>query len=310
MLVLAPIGMMALVGQLDLASADTITVGAKVPASIPSGTPTIDSPQDGATIHTGQLTVSGTCPISDPAVIIAIYDSGTFIGSSSCDTNGNYSVEVTLGYGPHTLIATVVTVTNDVGQSSSPVTVTYPQPPQPPQPSPSTTPEKPSEVLPPSTPVPEVPPLAPVPRIIPAQTFVSIASNGKVTWSGKVEGGTPPYNLRADWGDGSADQRAVHDHSLQTFTHTYKTSHVYALLIKATDAKGITTVLQSAAVTTEVQQRVVDKAKYNDIPPFIAFVSKNAGYISIGLLSGLVFLWYLEHGHKLLLGKHRLRPRH
>src|SRR5690242_16476962 len=69
-LMLVPIGLMAFIDQ--MVGASDLQVHAKVPAPIPAGAPAITSPVDNSTVNSGDLTVSGSCPVITPAVIIAI----------------------------------------------------------------------------------------------------------------------------------------------------------------------------------------------------------------------------------------------
>jgi hypothetical protein len=303
MLMLAPILMLALVSDLQAHADDTITVSATVPANIPSGNPTIDSPLDGVTLSAANVTVSGTCPVITPAIIIAIYDNGTLTSSVQCQVDGTYSVSTPLIYGLNSLVATVKTVTNGTGGSSSPpVKVTRPTPPAP-SPSPSSHPSSPKPPVSGDQITPSVIELLPtIVRVEPSEAFFVVTTKGSTTWQGKFEGGSAPYQVKMDWGDGSSDTHTVADASVQSFSHTYKSVSSYNITITATDSKGATTTLHSVSVSLQLSTGTqgAGDTHVTGVPPVVEFAQKYMWQIYIGSLSGLVFLWWLEHGRHLL----------
>lgn len=303
LLLLAPIMMMSLVGQLD-AMADNLFVSATVPAPIPGGAPTIDSPADGTVTDDQQINVSGTCPVITPAIIVAIYENNILAGSVQCDVSGNYTLPISLVGGNNTLIATVKTITGDTGDSSTPVHVTRHVPTPPPSPSPSTSPGS-AGTGGTSLGQTSIEGLA-LPLIIDAKDIVvTFGANGHIEWHGAASGGTAPYIFSIQWGDGQVEQRNVTDTSNQVFSHSYSSLHTYNIDITLTDAKGEKTTLRSAAVPLVVQTApVVADTKPEQVHPIVAFVQKYSVQIYVGTVSALVFLWYLESGrHVLSIGK-------
>jgi hypothetical protein len=295
LLMIVPIAMLAFVNHMEAYATD-LTVSATVPAPIPLDPPTITTPQNGATVHSEDLVVAGTCPVIDPDVIITINDGSSVIGSVQCDDDGAYSVPVTLTAGQHTLIAKVVTITNGQGASSTPVTVTYIPPASP---SPSITPDQ--TGIPSTTEtIPESQVIHLPVQIVTKDWFVVIGSDGKVTWHGSFTGGTAPYNTEIDWGDGSVDKYVVNDQVEQAYSHTYQSFHTYSIIITATDATGDTTKLYNTAVTQVVEKRLAQDANLQQTAPIVAFIQENAIQIYVGALSGLVFLWYLEGGRHVI----------
>lgn len=279
--------MLALVGPLVLASDYEVT--ATVPAPMPTGAPEITSPTDGSVVYASTITVSGTCPVITPAVIIAIYDGSSFVGSTICSAAGNFSVPVSVSFGEHLLVARVVTITGEVGQSSSSVKVTRAS----------------------STPVPDAGTsqsvggsaidgtggslLTPL-YIAPNKPLLTLNANRHVVWEGTITGGQLPYNIMVDWGDGTSDTYEVKNHDTQAFAHDYDKAHTYSVRIHAEDARQQKTVLYSVAVTFSVaHQLLLDTAKDNT-PGFASFIQRYVAQIYIITLSALVFLWYLEHG--------------
>jgi|GEM_PF-2181915 len=280
LLMLVPIGMMVLVNHLQ-ASASSYVVNAVVPATVPNGSPEILSPKNGAVISNGQITVSGTCPVSNLATAIAIYDNKKLLGSAACSTDGTFAVPISLSYGTHKLVATLVAVTGEVGGSSDFITITRVAP-----------------VLPSSmTGVGYVSPL----RIIPKGTYILIPANGDVSWRGSITGGTAPYSVRVNWGDGSADTYKVSGKAQQTFFHHYKTIQTYTVVITAHDSAHDSTTLYSVALSQQLHQGLGLGLDTNIPPSFtlLSLVEKHIWQIYIVTLSSLVFLWYLEQGRHL-----------
>ncbi len=289
LLMLAPIFMMALVGQ--LAQASDYMVTATVPASMPSGAPTITTPADGSTIKIADIEISGTCPVIDPAIIITIYDGTTFIGSGQCSVDGTFSVPVSLSVGTHTIVATVVTFTGQTGASSQPVTVIRSQ---------TATPSAPSTPVAKSYTTPSIDLLAGLLYIVTPDKYVTIKSDGGAIWRGSFAGGTTPYTVRVEWGDGQTDTHTVADQKEQAFSHTYQHKQVYDIVIRVTDASGGTTTLHIIALTPYLPPGTIgDISGYQPMAPILAFAQAYMGQIYIGSLFALVFLWYLEHGRHL-----------
>jgi hypothetical protein len=301
LLMLAPILMMSLVGKLD-AMAANLAVTATVPAPIPGGAPTIDTPADGTVTDDQQVIVSGTCPVITPAIIVAIYDNSTFAGSVECDETGNYSLPVSLVPNQNILIATVTTITNGVGDSSSPITVTR-HVVAPPHPTSSPAPAATGSGGVKGGPIGQssVTGLTPPLMVLAKDVVVVIGANRQVEWHGAASGGTPSYTFAVHWGDGQTDTREVADTSDQTFTHTFKSLHTYNIDIILTDTQGEKTTLRSAAVVLAGQKTAatVDTTPMQVYPP-VAFVQQYAAQIYIVTASALVFLWYLESGRHIM----------
>ncbi len=81
--------------------------------------------------------------------------------------------------------------------------------------------------------------------------YKSHGQGQSVDWKLGLSGGTAPYELLVDWGDGTSSRIPRPDQAEFTITHTYKTTTIdgtYAVLITVTDARGATTMLQLAAV--------------------------------------------------------------
>lgn len=83
----------------------------------------------------------------------------------------------------------------------------------------------------------------------------------EVAWTIGVSGGTEPFDLVVDWGDGSNSHLVRPDRSTFDITHTYQnrtfTDTDYDIIINATDARGATTVLQLSTVIQGIAEPAV-----------------------------------------------------
>ena len=73
-----------------------------------------------------------------------------------------------------------------------------------------------------------------------------------VEWQLGLTGGTPPYNLSIDWGDGTTGSTSRPDGSTFTLSHAYTklsaADQNFTVLITVVDARGATTTIQLVAV--------------------------------------------------------------
>ncbi|MDL2341754.1 MAG: hypothetical protein QFB87_01600 [Patescibacteria group bacterium] len=180
---------------------------------------TISSPGNGSNFTAVPITVNGICPTG---LLVKLFSNNVFVGSVQC-TNGSYSIQVDLFSGQNQLVARVYDALDQAGPDSNTVTVTYTDA-----------------------------------KFLQFGTSVSLSSvyarrganPGEVLeWPIVLSGGTGPYAISVDWGDGSPT-----DLTSQTFAgnftikHTYKAAGVYKIIIKATDKNGSEAFLQLVGV--------------------------------------------------------------
>jgi len=185
----------------------------------PTQAATIATPVTGATITTVPVTVSGLCP---KGLLIKIFSNNVFVGSTVC-SSGSYSLQVDLFSGQNDLVAIDYDALNQAGPDSNTVIVTFNDA-----------------------------------QLIQFGTVISVTSNyaerganpGDVLdWPIILSGGTPPYALSVNWGDGSpAELLSVAFAGNVTISHTYKSAGVYDVIIQATDSKGTQAYLQVVGV--------------------------------------------------------------
>lgn len=296
-------GLILLTGR--VAQADDLFVSATIPAPIPAGAPTFTSPDDGSSTTNNSVNFTGTCPVITPAVIIALYDGSTLLGSGLCQTDGTFAVAAALAPGAHAVVATVVTITNDTGESSLPLHIIYTPPTVPISPSEPTAPQAPDSPSSPSSP--STPAAAAYPTdstiapldIISEKPFITFHSNRLAEWSGRFAGGTTPYTVTIQWGDGTQVAYPVGSNDLQVFSHQYNQNRVYIVSITTRDSKGATlkrnyVAMQSngAPVASTSQSTLASMIDSTHIDPYIGVFS-----VYSCLLATMLMMWRYEHAH-------------
>ncbi|MCA9334604.1 hypothetical protein KC953_00500 [Candidatus Saccharibacteria bacterium] len=273
LLMIIPVVMMALVGQFVKASDYDVT--ASVPATIPRIAPVITSPNSGFTTVNSNITIRGTCPLGHVAGVVAIYENKKLLGAQPCLANGTFAVPISLSLGSHVFVATIISVMNDVGLSSSLLVITR---------------EKifPLSINTLGNPVPIT--------ISPSDPFLVMDTDGRVVWRGTINGGSRPYMVEIDWGDGSTSKYKVSDVSRHSFVHIYSDQQAHTVIIRVKDDAGASTVLYSIALTSGLRQVAAVQSVAWTAFPSLQEIQRYLVYVYLITLSALVFMWYLQHG--------------
>lgn len=294
-LMMVPILVLSLVGQ--LAYADTLDVSAVVPQEPPPFAPSITYPANGSRLTPGTINVSGDCPLANPAIIIAIYEGTNIVGSTTCNNaNGKFSVPVTFSYGTHTIYAQVVTFTGQLGLASGQVTFTRYFTVA------SNIGSDPKSIE--SSKLKLANPLI----LINGQGVIPFGPNMDAVWRGTISGGTLPYKVQIDWGDGKKSAYTIYDQSQQAFGHGYENPGYYTVIITVTDSAGNTSTL-----------RVVAASALPAVAPVAADVSKQPEWYQRFLTSdivkayGILFIaiitiWFFKRRHD--KDEEKQTPRH
>ena len=288
-LVVVSAGLCMLLTDSQARAAD-LAVTATVPAPIPTGAPVFTMPANNTTVENPEVHFEGICPVIDPAVIIALYDGSDMIGSTSCQTDGTFALDATLYEGTRSIIATVVTITGDTGESSSPLTITYTPASPPVVPSPAT------PSTPPTTstkPRPTISSLIKPLRIVSNSQFIAFGKRSMAVWKGSFTEGNAPYKVTIDWGDGETETYTVADHEQQTYVHVYKDERNYDATITAVDRDGRSLTIHVAVVN------ISPVAKNADLGSLAASGGTNVtGYtftvLYLSLLVAVLWLWRYE----------------
>jgi len=248
---------MAIAGVFMIATSQMVrasdyVVTATVPAPIPIGTPVITSPPDGTTITTPNVTIEGTCPIILPAIIITLHDGSTLLGSGQCTPIGTFIIPLSLQERTYSIVATVVTITGDNGESSLPFTLTYKAP----TPIGSTNPSKSTSTSSGSTNPSKTTATSAGLEILSDKPFVVFGSMSDAIWSGYFKGGTTPYVVTISWGDNSAQTYNNIGRDRQIYSHRYNRLKAYQITVTVKDAAGHSISQTFAAATPVIFDRV------------------------------------------------------
>jgi hypothetical protein len=198
-----------------------IGIQGTIPSTPPSRGATIIVPINGQIFSSEPITVSGICPSN---LLIKIFDNNVFVGSVIC-TNGSYSLQINLFSGLNSLTAIDYDSLDQAGPTSNAVNVNFNNA-----------------------------------NFTSLGNYISLSSvyaergappGVQLTWPILLSGGSGPYAISVDWGDGTPV-----DLFSRTFTgtvnisHIYKTAGVYTVIVKATDKNGEEAFLQLVGQAT------------------------------------------------------------
>lgn len=209
----------------DQQSSGSVGLQGTISSAPPTRGATITTPGNGAVFTQLPITVSGLCPTG---VLVKLFSNNVFIGSVFCAT-GSYSLQVDLFSGQNDLVARVYDSQDQAGPDSNTVTVTFNDA-----------------------------------QFAQFGTRVSLTSvyaergappGQELTWPVILSGGTGPYAISVDWGDGTpTDLISQPTAGTITLKHTYKSAGVYKVIVKATDKNGSTAFLQLVGQATGATQ--------------------------------------------------------
>jgi hypothetical protein len=237
--------------------AGSIGLTGTVPADPPTVAAVIQSPAIGQRFSISPVKVSGTCPKD---TLVEIFKNDIFAGSTPCTDAGTFSLDVDLLIGQNVLIARVYDALNQPGPDSNAVTVFY-------------------DAVPP-----QGSPLTPL-NLGGAQIILNTDAVFRGVFPGKelvvpidIVGGTPPYAINIQWGDGTNKVVPRGDNATFRVAHTYQKPGVYQMSIQATDSGGRVAFLTVAVIV-------------NGQPSVTASGSTSAP--SAGMINKLLILWPL-----------------
>lgn len=265
-------------------AADTLDVTATVPAPLPTEPASFTSPPNNTRFPSPIITLEGTCPQN--GAYVAIYRDGSPIGTAPCN-NGSFTMTVSLVPGENQFIAHVYNVTNGEGPVSAPLTLFYDVPNVPEKP-----PLSPFEPLPQLTPQPS--PGSGNPLVLWYDYHYQVRTEGQPwSWEIHISGGTPPYSIRIDWGDGKTETLSLTGGTSFTLTHTYTSAGTYTPVIRALDNTGQQAALQllavvSSAAIDETPSATKRERKEEGIP--LSFVVTTP--LAIVLVAAIVKAWF------------------
>jgi hypothetical protein len=229
-------------------------VHASVPGPPPTTAATIDSPLTGITVTSSPIDVSGTCPVGTYEEVLRNNFSS---GIALCDASGTYHLQIALFEGINQLIVRDYSFTDQAGPDSGITTVIY----NPPVATGgggttgSTSSGSAPQQYNPGTPgIPE-------PLVLKTNyTFLGYYAGDPAHWIIHVEGGTAPYAISVDWGDGKTQLYSVKDASDVSIQHVYTKiggyHGSYPVKITAIDVTGGKSFLQLLAIISNKPKTV------------------------------------------------------
>jgi hypothetical protein len=193
----------------------------KIDGPPPTTAARITSPASGQSFNQLPITVAGTC---ESGLLVKVLVNEVMAGSAFCN-NGTFSMQVTLYAGQNDITAYVFDNLDQEGPVSNTVSVNYNNA-----------------------------------SFSAFGTLITLTSNfarraaapgATLTWPLQLAGGTGPYAVSVDWGDGTAPQLKSQPFSGNfDISHIYKQSGVYQVVVKVTDVNGVSAFLQLTAVAT------------------------------------------------------------
>lgn len=205
----------------------SISVTGSMPGKPPTTAATITSPTNQQRFSSSPITVSGTCP---DTTLVEIFKNDIFAGSTSCSTEGIYSVDIDLLFGNNTLIAKVFDNLNQSGPDSNAVVVYY-------------------DVLPLQSSA-----INPI-NFSGSQLLINTDSVFRGSFPGQemripitIIGGIPPYAVNIQWGDSSNSVVPVENGLTISTKHIYTKAGTYKVSIQATDSTGRVAFISVAAI--------------------------------------------------------------
>jgi hypothetical protein len=187
----------------------------------PTQAATIVSPANGQVFTTIPITITGFC---SGKLLVKIFSNNIFVGSTVCKNN-SYSLKIDLFDGRNDIVARVFDALDQQGPDSPTITVTYNSA--------------------------EFVKFGSIVSLTSQYALKGVSPGQKLTWPVIVNGGTAPYAISTDWGDGSSPDLASDSFpGIVNLAHVYKSSGTYNIVVKASDKNGTAAFLQLIGVAT------------------------------------------------------------
>lgn len=190
----------------------------RVPTDPPTQGATITFPQNNQVFTESQIDVTGVCP---QGLLVKIFKNEVFGGSVVCDT-GSFTITIDLFSGQNELVARVFDELDQAGPESNKPVVTFDG----------------AGVD------------TALDRVTLTTNFAKRGANPGETlaWPITVTGGTGPYAISVNWGDGEESLISLDLAGEFIAEHVYETAGTYRIIVKATDANKTTAFLQLVGV--------------------------------------------------------------
>lgn len=230
------------------ASADSYQVHAVVPAPLPAFAAEINFPATESVAITAPLEVTGTCPVDS---YVKLFRNGAFSGVSQCSGTGTFTISTDLAVGKSELTAQAYNHLNQSGPTGSTIIVYYkPEAPKlKTEPTPAANAPLPEEVIKQNNyDTTDYGPL----QLIGEYAYQEVTAGNTFSWGLDLRGGSPPYNVNVEWGDGQKTQYYFTEDPAFTIKHDYKQAGTYNVMVNSVDAQGYRVQMQLSAVVHKV----------------------------------------------------------
>ena len=197
----------------------SVGVSGVVSAPAPDRAPIISIPNSGATITNVPMLVSGIC---DADLLVKVFKNGVFAGSAQCQ-NGSFSMSMDLFNGRNDLTAKQYDLLDQESPASAIVSVLY------------------SDNSANAT---------AADRVTLTTNFAKKGSDPgeKLIWPFAISGGTGPYAVTVEWGDGESSLYSLAVPGEFSIDHTFNSAGSYTVVVKAVDVNGRTALMQVVAI--------------------------------------------------------------
>lgn len=199
------------------------------PPDRPAG---INTPVDGQVITETPVTVAGTC---QSGLIVEIYKNDVLAGSTMCEENNTFELDISLFFGENVLIARVRDLLGQAGPDSEPVTVTYD------------------------------PPVAESDRQLGQQLIITSNTSfrgampgSEISFPMRIAGGEGPYAVSVNWGDGGDDVFTRSDTGSFDISHVYERPGIYRVVVQVSDDQDQSAFWQFVAIISGDIDNVFD----------------------------------------------------
>ncbi|MDB5165723.1 MAG: hypothetical protein JWM00_613 [Candidatus Saccharibacteria bacterium] len=229
-----------------------VTVSAVVPGAAPTVGATITSPTDGATMtYQPTVQISGTCA---PQTFVIVSSNASIVGSTICTSAGIFVLQVQLSLGVNVLTAKNYDDLNQPGPDTPAVTVTIVDKEK--QATSAAVNVRTESLVSPVLPTvlltcdsyqaPTISRSGDVPRVAVVCMSRSFEPKKQYTLGVITWGGSPPYALNIDWGDGSENTLlSLTSYGYKTVPFQYDNPGLYTITLKLTDKDGKTAYVQT-----------------------------------------------------------------
>lgn len=205
-------------GAYAATSSDSVGITGTISAAPPTTGASITFPSNNQSFTAVPINVSGICPTN---LLVKIFKNNVFAGSVQCK-NGSYTIQIDLFSGTNELIARVYDDLDQPGPDSNTVNVSF-----------------------------NDPKVGAGSRVLLTSNFAKRGAfpGDILTWPIVISGGSGPYAVSTDWGDGTpADLSSQPFPGSFNIKHIYKEAGVYNIVIKVVDRDGVAAFLQLVGV--------------------------------------------------------------